>query len=150
MASEVWLLLKADGSPQGKRPAHMLSTLPWGGPDTPDKLADQAFPDDAPHRVVHLVQIQDSPLIGAPILDEKVHHEWATLFAAGEPWSVDRASGEPLPYFRAPLYVWFLGTVYRVAGVDPALAPRLVQGVLGALACGMVFLLGQRLFSRLR
>jgi 4-amino-4-deoxy-L-arabinose transferase-like glycosyltransferase len=99
-------------------------------------------------RIVHLVQIQDSPLIGAPILDEKVHHEWAALFAAGEPWSVDRASGEPLPYFRAPLYVWFLGTVYRLAGVDPAVAPRLVQAILGALACGMVFLLGQRLFSR--
>ena len=99
-------------------------------------------------RAIHLVQIQSSPLIDAPILDEKIHHEWAAEFAAGRPWSVDRASGAPLPYFRAPLYVWFLGTVYGIAGVDPAVAPRLVQGVLGALGCGLLFLLGQRLFSR--
>jgi len=99
-------------------------------------------------RIAHVVQIQDSPLIEAPILDEKVHHEWAALFAAGEPWSVDRATGRALPYFRAPLYVWFLGTVYRIAGVDAALAPRLVQSVLGSLMCGLLFLLGQRLFSR--
>ena len=80
MASEVWLLLKADGSPQGKRPAHMLSTLPWGGPDTPDKLADQAFPDDAPHRVVHLVEAGTiDPAVAAVVRAaaeeaDKMHH----------------------------------------------------------------------------
>ena len=99
-------------------------------------------------RIAHVVQIQDGPLVEAPILDEKVHHEWAATFAAGEPWSVDRTTGEPLPYFRAPLYVWFLGTVYRVFGVDPALTPRLIQAFLGALACGLLFLLGDRLFGR--
>lgn len=98
-------------------------------------------------RVVHVVQIQDGPLVSAPILDEKVHHEWAATLAAGEPWSVDRATGEPLPYFRAPLYVWFLGGVYRLFGVDAGLPPRLVQAVLGALGCGLLFLLGRRLFG---
>ena len=97
--------------------------------------------------MAHVVQVQDGPLVSAPILDERVHHDWATRFAAGEPWSVDRDTGEPLPYFRAPLYVWFLGTTYRLFGVDPALAPRLLQAGLGALACGLLFLLGRRLFG---
>lgn len=99
-------------------------------------------------RAWHVSSIQSSPLTRAPILDEKVHHEWAAQFAAGEPWSVDRATGEPQPYFRAPLYIWFVGTTYKLFGSDPARAPRLIQGVLGALGCGLLFLLGQRLFSR--
>ena len=81
-------------------------------------------------RALHVSQVQTSPLTRAPILDEKVHHEWAAQFAAGEPWSVDRATGAPQPYFRAPLYIWFLGTVYKLFGVDPALAPRVIQAVL--------------------
>ena len=97
--------------------------------------------------MAHVVALEASPLGQALILDEKVHHEWASRFAAGEPWSVDRATGEPLPYFRAPLYIWWLGTLYRVFGIDAGLAPRLVQAVLGALACGGLFLLGRRLFG---
>ncbi len=99
-------------------------------------------------RALHVIQIQDSPLTRAPILDEKVHHEWASQFAAGQPWSADRVTGEPQPYFRAPLYIWFLGTVYKLFGVDAAVAPRAIQALLGSLGCGLLFLLGQRLFSR--
>jgi 4-amino-4-deoxy-L-arabinose transferase-like glycosyltransferase len=91
--------------------------------------------------------LEASPLPRALILDEKVHHEWAAQFAAGQPWSVERATGEPIPYFRAPLYIWWLGTLYRVFGADSGLAPRLVQAVLGSLACGFTFLLGRRLLG---
>jgi 4-amino-4-deoxy-L-arabinose transferase-like glycosyltransferase len=98
-------------------------------------------------RAVHLSQIQTSPLTRAPILDEKVHHEWAAQFAAGEPWSVDRRTGEPEPYFRAPLYIWFVGTTYKLFGSDPAVTPRLIQALVGSLGCGLLFLLGRRLFS---
>ena len=98
-------------------------------------------------RLAHVAQIQDSPLIEAPILDEQVHDDWAQQFAAGEAWSVDRRTGEPRPYFRAPLYIWFLGTTYAVFGHDPGVAPRVLQAVLGALACGLLCLLGARLFD---
>lgn len=98
-------------------------------------------------RLAHVAQLQSSPLIEAPILDEQVHDTWAQQFAAGEAWSVDRRTGEPRPYFRAPLYVWFLGGVYALAGHDPGVAPRVVQAILGALACGLLFLLGARLFD---
>jgi len=99
-------------------------------------------------RLIHLSQLSASPLFEHPIMDAKVHHEWAQQFAAGEAWSVDRRTGEPLPYFRAPLYIWFLGTIYSIFGVDAGYTPRLIQSLMGALSCGLVFLLGNRLFSR--
>ncbi len=98
-------------------------------------------------RLVYLVELEDSPFFAHPTMDEQVHHEWAALFAEGKEWSVDRETGEELPYFRAPLYIWFLGTVYKIFGQD-FFIPRLIQSILGALGCGLVFLLGSRLFGR--
>ncbi|MFH0944468.1 MAG: glycosyltransferase family 39 protein, partial [Planctomycetota bacterium] len=99
-------------------------------------------------RLIHLAQLSENPFFQHPTMDAKVHHEWAQEFAEGKEWSIDRRSGEPVPYFRAPLYIWFLGTIYSVFGVDAGLAPRLIQCLLGALSCGLVFLLGTRLFGR--
>jgi len=99
-------------------------------------------------RLLYLAELSENPLFEHPILDAKVHHEWAQDVAAGKPWSVDPRSGDPIPYFRAPLYIWFLGGIYRVFGIDPGFAPRLIQSLLGALSCGLLFLLGARLFSR--
>ena len=99
-------------------------------------------------RLVHLSQLQASPLIEHPVMDAAVHHEWAQSFAAGEEWVVDRRSGEPLPYFRAPFYIWFLGTVYKLFGVDASFAPRLLQSILGSISCGLIYLIAARLFGR--
>jgi len=99
-------------------------------------------------RLAYLEQLRASPFFEHPVMDARVHHDWAATFARGEEWSVDPRNGEPLPYFRAPLYVWFLGTIYAVFGTDPGFTPRLIQSMLGALSCALVFLLGQRLFSR--
>jgi len=99
-------------------------------------------------RLVYLCQLADNPFFENPNLDEQIHHEWAAQYAAGDEWSIDRRTGETLPYFRAPLYIWFLGTIYEIFGVDPGFPPRLIQSLLGALSCGLVFLLGARLFGR--
>ena len=99
-------------------------------------------------RLVYLDQLSASPLFEDPIMDARVHHEWAQDFAAGEEWSVDPETGAPIAYFRAPLYVWFLGTVYKFLGVDAGFTPRLIQSLLGSLSCGLIFLLGARFFSR--
>jgi len=99
-------------------------------------------------RLVYLSQLAHNPFFEHPNLDEQIHHEWAARFAAGDEWSADRQTGEVLPYFRAPLYIWFVGTIYKFFGVDPGFLPRLIQSLLGALSCGLVFLLGARLFGR--
>jgi len=99
-------------------------------------------------RVIYLVQLSHNPVFEYPILDEKIHHEWASLSAAGKEWSVDPRTGESIAYFRAPLYIWFLAGVYKIFGSDPGFAPRLIQSILGALGCGLLLLLGARLFNR--
>jgi len=99
-------------------------------------------------RLVYLDQLSASPLFEDPIMDGGVHHEWAQKFAAGEEWSIDPQGGEAIAYFRAPLYVWFLGTVYQLFGSDAGFVPRLIQSLLGSLSCGLVFLLGARFFSK--
>lgn len=91
-------------------------------------------------RLIFMLQWQDSPIFSHPKIDELYHDEWARAIAAGDSY----VEG---PYFRAPLYPAFLGLVYKVLGYN-YLAPRLVQSVLGALGCGLVFLIGRRLFDR--
>ena len=99
-------------------------------------------------RIIYLLQLSQNPIFDSPILDEKIHHEWASLSAAGEDWSVDPGTGEAIAYFRAPLYIWFLAGVYKIFGIDPGFAPRLIQSLVGALGCGLLLLLGARLFNR--
>ena len=91
-------------------------------------------------RLLYLAQWRRSPTFDFPIVDERYHDQWAQAIAAGRSF-VEGA------YFRAPLYPGFLGLVYRLFGHD-YLAPRLVQAGLGALGCGLVYLIGRDLFGR--
>src|SRR5690349_4365953 len=77
-------------------------------------------------RVVYVLQSRSSPLFDAPQMDAAYHWDWARAFARGEDF-------QPGPFFRAPLYPWFLGLCVRVFG-ESFLAPRLVQAVIGTLS----------------
>lgn len=92
-------------------------------------------------RVVYLWQYRSCPLFEFPIMDPDYHDQWARDFAAG------RSFMEGEPYFRAPLYPWFLGVCYKLSG-GSYLFPRVVQIVLGATSCGLVFLLARFFYSR--
>ena len=92
-------------------------------------------------RLIYVLQLQASPYFSTHVMDPQYHHQWAQAFAAGERFRDG-------PYFRAPLYPWLLGVVYWLFGADNALAPRIVQTVLGALSCGMLFLIGREVFGR--
>ena len=74
------------------------------------------------------------------IMDAAYNDMWARKIAAGEPF----AEGS---YFRAPLYFWFLGLLYKVSGTDYFVI-RLVQSVLGSLSCALVYLIGRRALGR--
>lgn len=91
-------------------------------------------------RVIYVIQLKSSPWFFDPVMDPLFHHQWAQAVAAGERFM----SG---PYFRAPLYTWLLGALYRLCGPDLFIA-RIVQAGLGALNCGLLFLVGRHAFSR--
>lgn len=94
-------------------------------------------------RLVYDHQLQANPFFAAHIMDPLYHHQWAESIAQGKPFHLDHE-----PYFRAPLYPWFLAAVYAVAGVDP-MHPRVAQAIVGAFNCVLLYLIGRRCFGRI-
>jgi len=83
-----------------------------------------------------------NPIFHEPIMDAAYHLEWARAVAAGEAFQ----PGEP--FFRAPLYPWFLGVCLKMFGAAGLLAPRIVQCLFGAVTAALAFLVGERAFDR--
>lgn len=91
-------------------------------------------------RILYLLQArQQDPLFFSPQMDALYHHQWAVAVARGAEFIEDA-------YFRAPLYPFFLGLIYKVFGVNLFVA-RLVQVVLGSLSCLFLCLIGRKLFD---
>lgn len=91
-------------------------------------------------RVIYLLQIQSIPLFYHLAGDGRTYDEWAQRITAGD-WL-----GQGV-FYQAPLYPYFLGIVQSLFGHNLWLI-RLLQIALGSLACGAVFLIGQKVFSR--
>lgn len=91
-------------------------------------------------RLVYVFQMRAGPHFERPIMDALYHLQWARAAAVGDDF-------QPGPFFRAPLYAWFLAGVMKVTG-GGLLAPRIVQAALGALATGLVYFVGRRAFDR--
>ncbi|MBU0517635.1 glycosyltransferase family 39 protein, partial [bacterium] len=90
-------------------------------------------------RLIYLLHIQSSPYFNSPELDSKMHDLWAQQIVAG-----DFASHEP--FFRAPLYYYFLALIYYLFGHN-YLVPRLLQICLGAFAAWLTYRLGRRIYG---
>ena len=86
-------------------------------------------------RLLYVLDMRSSVAFDQPIMDEFVHDARArgTL----------RLFFEDIPYFRAPLYPWFLEFLYLFH--DGYLWPRIVQALLGALTVALVADTGRRL-----
>ena len=91
-------------------------------------------------RVVHVWQLREAPFFGLTMGDAQSYHAWALEILAGD-WVGSEV------FYQAPLYPYFLGTVYALFGSDP-LTLRLVQSVLGAASCALLAIAAGRLFSR--
>jgi tetratricopeptide (TPR) repeat protein len=91
-------------------------------------------------RFFYLAQIQSIPLFYNLAGDGRTYDEWAQRIAAGD-WL---GSGV---FYQAPLYPYFLGVLQTALGHNLWLI-RLVQITLGALACGLIYRIGVRLFSK--
>ncbi|MGQ9708367.1 MAG: tetratricopeptide repeat protein [bacterium] len=92
-------------------------------------------------RTIYIFQARaGDPLFFSPQLDGLYHHQWALAI-------LNRVEFINDAYFRAPLYPFFLALLYWIFGLN-LFAVRLVQAVLGGLSCGLVYLLGRRLFDQ--
>ena len=91
-------------------------------------------------RIVYLIQIESIPLFSFLAGDGRTYDEWAQRIAAGD-WL-----GQGV-FYQAPLYPYFLGVLEAVFGHNLWLI-RFLQIMLGAFSCGLIYLVGQKLFSR--
>ena len=92
-------------------------------------------------RLVHLLQLRHTdPLFLLPQMDALYHHEWALAIAAGREFIADA-------FFRAPLYPYFLGLLYKLSGANLVFA-KVVQSLIGSVGCGLVYLLARQLLGK--
>jgi len=91
-------------------------------------------------RLIFLHQVSKSPTFLTPIIDSAHYNELAKSIAAGV---IDgqNLSWQPIFY---PLF--FLSKIYVISG-NSILCAKLLQAVLGSVLCGLVYLLGRRLFD---
>jgi tetratricopeptide (TPR) repeat protein len=90
-------------------------------------------------RFIYLNQIKSSPLFDVPLLDAQYHDQWAQAILKGQDF-------EKGVFFRAPLYPYFLASVYKIFGHNFYIA-RLIQLIIGSLSCVLVYLIGKKVFN---
>ena len=91
-------------------------------------------------RVAYALASRRSPFFDHLDLDSKFYDTWAKQIAAGD-WIGSEV------FFMGPLYPYFLAVIYKIAGTS-LLAVKIVQGLVGGLTAGGIFLLGKAAFSR--
>ncbi len=91
-------------------------------------------------RLIYLLQIEAIPLFYNLAGDGRTYDEWGQRIAAGD-WL-----GQGV-FYQTPLYPYFLGVLQFVVGHNLWLI-RFLQIILGAISCGLIFRIGERLFSR--
>src|SRR5262245_32156153 len=84
--------------------------------------------------------MRGSPFPSVLLGDARAYDAWAQRIAAGD-WL-----GKEV-FYQAPLYPYFLGAIYAVAGRDLTIV-RICQAVIGSAACVLVGLTASRLFSK--
>lgn len=91
-------------------------------------------------RLIYLWQIDAIPLFYYLAGDGRTYDEWGQRIAGGN-WL-----GQGV-FYQAPLYPYFLGILQYVLGHNLWLI-RFLQIILGAISCGLIFRVGEKLFSR--
>jgi Tfp pilus assembly protein PilF/4-amino-4-deoxy-L-arabinose transferase-like glycosyltransferase len=91
-------------------------------------------------RLVHIWQIRGAPFFTVLMGDSRGYDAWAQRIANGDWFGSD-------VFYQAPLYPYFLGTIYTVAGHD-LLIVRICQAIVGAASCVLLGLTAWRLWSK--
>ena len=90
-------------------------------------------------RLIYLLQIRNSPMFDTLTMCAEYHDQWAQMILQGE----DLHEGV---FFRAPLYAYFLASVYKILGHGYNWS-RLIQFLIGSLSCILIYILGKRVFN---
>jgi tetratricopeptide (TPR) repeat protein len=91
-------------------------------------------------RLIHLLQLRhNDPFFLSPQMDSLYHHQWALAVAAGQEFIAGA-------FFRAPLYPYFLGLLYKLFGAN-LMVVRITQSLVGSASCGLVYLLARQLLK---
>jgi len=91
-------------------------------------------------RLLHVWAIHSTPFFDVLLGDARGYDAWAQRLASGDWVGTD-------VFYQAPLYPYFLGVLYALAGRD-LLMVRVVQAAVGAAAAVVLASAGTRLFSR--
>lgn len=91
-------------------------------------------------RAIYVLALRDHPRFEAPTMDAGYHLAWARSLAAGEVFQEG-------PFFRAPLYPYFL-SIWTTLSPDSTLLARMVQAALGAVTAALTAGLAQRIAGR--
>ena len=90
-------------------------------------------------RLVHVWQIRHTPFFDVLMGDSRGYDEWGQRIAGGDWIGTDI-------FYQAPLYPYFLGTIYAIFGRGLLLI-RICQAIVGSFSCVLLGLTGRRLFS---
>ena len=90
-------------------------------------------------RLVYITQISHAPFFALRIGDAKAYHQWALRIADGDWFGGD-------VFYQAPLYPYFLATVYALFGDGPTVV-RFIQAVIGTGSCVLLAAAGMALFG---
>ena len=81
-----------------------------------------------------------------PTVDDAQYDTLAVNLLAGKGFTLDSATGKPTSW-RMPLYPLFLASIYSIFGHN-YLAVRIIQCIMSALLCIMIFYIGKMTFGR--
>jgi asparagine N-glycosylation enzyme membrane subunit Stt3 len=96
-------------------------------------------------KLTYLHERLQLPDVNHPTLDSLFHDQWARGLAFNQ-WTPHQARLQNEPYFRAPLYPYFVSAVYRTLGTDSRTLFT-IQVIIGALTVVLMFFLCRRLFD---
>jgi tetratricopeptide (TPR) repeat protein len=91
-------------------------------------------------RIAYIIDISDTPYFKFPILDPYWYDAKARDVLAGD---LLASTGS----FRVPLYIYYVALAYLLFGTT-YFAPLIIQALLGALSCGLVFIIARKVFGR--
>ncbi len=95
-------------------------------------------------RLVYLLQIRPWPFFFHPVLDARSQYQWAVTMTQTPLWM-----GSDAGLAKAPLYSYFLAwSIWLFGdGNGALLSAHVLQLVLGALTCGLTYLLARKAFG---
>jgi tetratricopeptide (TPR) repeat protein len=92
-------------------------------------------------RLIYFFQVKSNfPGWDTPTIDPLFHDLWAKQIAGGD----ILGSG---PFFRAPLYAYFLGLIYSITG-SSLITVKIIQHFIGSFTSAFIFLFTDRFFGR--